>query len=277
MRKNQGHAEVVIIVIIVVAVLCGLGWVLWNNVINKDDDTAVNGTGGVASSEMVTYTNKQLGFSFDYPRQIMAAAACEQGEPVVTADGDERQSFESKVGSVDVTVLEDGDTFTITQREAPVLTFVTIETSTGPDAYNKDCEMQTVTKVALDAMHDDPSKHGDKMMYAEARSFIVRKLNDESDLANAWKYLPGITVDQINSATYTLKDTDDTNRKEVKYAYDTAGKQLGPDSLRMEPVWYYPAQKLFVSFNTGGADAFASVYDESKYYMQDVMNSFKAL
>lgn len=76
MQSQKGSAHVIIIVILVVALLCTLGFVFWQNFIKKDEpakqaDTTKTETKEEEKAEVAknTKTYDRDGYSFEYPNQ----------------------------------------------------------------------------------------------------------------------------------------------------------------------------------------------------------------
>lgn len=74
-KKQNGSAHVVIIIILVVALICALGFVFWQNFIKSDSTKEITNSGSETSKdqvgqtvEMLSYSNETIGVKFDYPK-----------------------------------------------------------------------------------------------------------------------------------------------------------------------------------------------------------------
>ena len=108
---------------------------------------------------------------------------------------------------------------------------------------------------------------------SSGRSFTVYKLSSESELSNIWKKLDVIAHKQyITAARYTLtQDSKISARKDVVYDFDYSNNELpgGGSSA----IWYYPKQRLLVTFDLGQSSAFSSV-DQKQIYDTAILESF---
>lgn len=282
-RRNIGVA---IIAAVAAIVLGALGWVFWQNVladpitnlVNKATDrptTDYSITRG--SDDMDTYTNKTLGFSFEFPHAVSGYTGCKQGGPILMQypDGSEIEYVDHVAveGMAEMTVLTGDTLFTIAPKRVPVMTVSWY--GDEQTRYHKSCDMQKTTQKLLQEFKDTPSEGDYIEVLAEHRSFVVQKLASEDELKTAWKHFEGVDTNVFADAAYTLEDDTNADRKRVNYTYVTRDGGV-PDMLggKMD-VWYYPAQKLVVSFAYGQAQPF--VYDGDKSYLEAVLQSFKTL
>lgn len=85
MKKTQsGSAHIVIIIVLVIALLGTLGFVFWQNFLNKKDSVATSDTSTVTKEEvssdgLKTFTNEKYKLSFKYPSDWSVEVKSDEG------------------------------------------------------------------------------------------------------------------------------------------------------------------------------------------------------
>lgn len=281
-RSRVGSAHLVIVAFVVLAIVGALGVVFYRNFIAKKDTASSTQTTTqadapkqkentiteISGSDMMRYTNNTLGFQFDFPKQTYGSSGChatnqwyDSNGVLVTAPV---TSYSVDSGTVDMTVLQSEDTFTIVQKQAPQFTVATY----GSDSrqYNSGCKMVDVTEDLL--------AQGNVM--TEARSWQVYKLSSTDEIAataSKLKFFPN--QDNVASVSYSL-GTLENGRQEVTYSFT----YKDPDALtggQARKTWYYPKQKLLVNIGLGTEVSFAKPSDHESFYIDQIVSSFSVL
>lgn len=285
-KAQQNTIGTAIIVGVAVVVLGALGWVFWQTILNPEsslnllkkttdsattDYSITRGTG-----EMDMYTNKTLGYSFEFPRKALGYTGCAVAShtPPVSGDNEnKRDGWRLKQGMVELTVLSGEAMVTIAPKRAAVVTVD--RQAAGQAAPYTSCDMQKTTQTLLQEFKTTPSEGDYVAVMAEHRSFVVQKLTNESDLKTAWKNFEGASTYAYADAMYTLQDELGTDRKYVNYTYIAKGGGIVDTLAEREDVWYYPKQKLVVSFAYGQSQPFTDEAGNS--YLDAILKSFKVL
>jgi|GEM_PF-5651761 len=99
-HTQTGSAHVVIIIVLVIAVLGALGFIFWQNFLNKPAaSTTTTTTTKTTASDTTTYKNTDLGFSVDYPSTWKFATST--AAPVIATLASPDITTEQKAGGVD--------------------------------------------------------------------------------------------------------------------------------------------------------------------------------
>lgn len=274
--RQVGSAHAVIAVLIVVAILVALGVVFFNNY-NSNKNTSTSKTTKteqsqtdntiteVSGTDMMRFSNRSIGFQFDFPKQINGAVGCEVDE---TANAP-TPVYKAKDGTADMTVLSSSNKFTITQKKAPAFTVSAYEG--GGERYNSACEVVDVSQAMID---DSVNNSENYDLATEMRSWQVYKLASESEIAEKAKDLTGYDKENVTKTEYSLDAVND-GKQTVKYTFAyKAGAESGADSA-VGGVWYYPAEKLLVQFPLQNVPSFMKPGSTDSYYTEQIVNSFK--
>lgn len=282
MRKSlgRGSAHVVIITVVIVVILAALGAAFYNNFISKRSSGTVSEAASttsaqdapkssiseVAGTDMLRYSNPSLGFHFDFPKQTYGEVACAANDKWYDSYGtlvDAPVTWYAAIyGPAAMTILESNNTFTITQKRAPLFTAATY----GADKrqYNSDCKMVDVTQQALD----------NRDLTVTSRAWQVYKVNSQDDIARYGKLLEPIRSDAtISAIEYTLGALQN-GRQDVQYTVTYKNPDDGLTGGGASKTWYYSKQKLLVHIYLGQSNSFAKVDDQNSYYIDQIVDSF---
>jgi cytoskeletal protein RodZ len=142
-HKQTGSAHVVIIIVLVVVVLGLVGYVFWNNFINKKPATTkpTVTSKSVPSASLKTYTESSYGISFKYPSdwtvKVLSDAPLKNNDGLASLEVDVSDSDGVAVASLS-TDFEGGSVCdnTITEQlQTSDLTPLSLEGSTGSPVY----------------------------------------------------------------------------------------------------------------------------------------------
>ncbi len=282
---NRGDAHTAIIIIIVMAVLGALGFVFYTNFIAKKSDTSTttstnkekapsvkaSSITAVVNTDMLRYTNNDLGFQFDFPKQTEGSVGCHATNKWSDNYGNQVDApvtlFVVDSGVADMTVLEGKNTFTIAQKRAPVFTSTTY--GSEQRQYNDSCKMSDVTQALLEA--------NDVYTSSEWRAWQVYKLASVDEIAEKARELKmlgaGTKASKIN---YTLGRLAN-GRQEVTYDFYFSAANDDFVGGGATKTWYYPDQKLLVHIGLGQSLSFAKPDSPDSYYIDQIVDSFKVL
>ena len=170
-------------------------------------------------------------------------------------------------GVADMTVLENGNSFTTAQKRAPLFTTATY----GSDErqYNDSCKVVDVTLAQLES--------NDSHLASDWRMWQLYKLSSVDDIAPTAKELKMLPSSEIVSKTgYMLGELKD-GRQVV--TYDFYFKNANDDFIGggKTTTWYYPDKKLLVHIGLGQALSFAKPRSADDYYIDQIVDSFKVL
>ena len=278
-NRNRGDSHAIIIVVIILGILCALGYVFYTRFMAKAPTTAnmsadqqalsqpkASTITEVAGTDMLRYSNPSLGFHFDFPKQTYGEVACAANDKWYDSYGtlvDAPVTWYGAIyGPAAMTILESNNTFTITQKRAPLFTAATY----GADKrqYNSDCKMVDVTQQALD----------NRDLTVTSRAWQVYKVNSQDDIARYGKLLEPIRSDAtISAIEYTL-GTLQNGRQDVQYTVTYKNPDDGLTGGGASKTWYYSKQKLLVHIYLGQSNSFAKIDDQNSYYIDQIVDSF---
>lgn len=275
-----------IIIVIVVALFAALGVVFYKNYIAKTNDTSSKSASSdlkptkkestvveVAGTDMMRYTNYDLGFQFDFPKQIPGRLGCSSSDTWKDTYGNTVKSpvttYSYKDGIADMTVIEAEHTFTVVQKQAPLLT--TGYYGNDERSYFDSCKMVDVTKSQI----DKDMTNDDVYLATEMQSWDVYTASSPDDIAHFATKLGGMPTENIASVESELGRLE-AGRQEVKYKF-TFDKTEGGYGGSVTKTWYYPKEKLLVNISLGHSPSFAKPNSTDSYYIDDIIDSFKPI
>jgi|GEM_PF-3522629 len=279
--RTQGSAHIVIIIILIAAILGGLGFVFWNRFITpkathrevtvaKEDVLAAPKKSEmlIGNDDMNRYINYEKGFQFQFPKKISSNSICKEFNTRRDYYGNEIPSethFGSSDGPVQMTILESGDEYIISPKVSALLS-----EPNGTDEMGyifKKCDILPTTIELIEEGRKD--NFGVKNIMIESRSFKVLSADSKE---NASQVTREIFKDQTGSVTWTTET--DKARERGSFTFGpSAGDRRSPNFAYN--LWYYPKEKKVVYINIGQSRWLQNVSTADDFFDSTVIDSFK--
>lgn len=273
------------VVAITVVLVGAVGFLFWNNIMNKSADKAEPYTATVKSSDepkpkseiivlkdgdMNKYVNHEKGFEFLFPKQIRTANECKEYTEAFDRFGNKVASeprMGASDGPMDVVVLEAGDDYTIAAKETVVLSDP--EGTSEKGYIYKSCDKVATT---VDLMNEDKryaSLGAAKSMYTESRTFKVLDTADRNDALSTIRQAFG-----DSTGTLAWKDDPGKNRQSGEFVRSPNAEWSGGFAY---DLWYYPKERMTVFMVLGHSVSFAYPDGSEKAYINRIIDSFKPI